>query len=207
MALHDVDKEFDMRVVLDGVNVCLETGRSYLLTAENGSGKTTLLQVMAGLIRPTRGRVLWRGKPVTRASKAEVGVVLQSPMIYGDLTGLENLTLYAGLYGVKLPKASAEQWLHRFQLTDAMHRPAREYSKGMRQRLALARALVHTPSLLLLDEPFDGLDIHGIELVQNMLREVVASGGTVFMVAHLLQPVENVDGHLTLRYGKLVEVS
>jgi ABC-type multidrug transport system ATPase subunit len=207
LALHEVEKEFDMRLVLDGVTVCLETGRSYLLTAENGSGKTTLLQVMAGLIRPTKGRVLWRGKPVTRASKAEVGVVLQPPMIYGDLTGLENLTLYAGLYGVKSPKAVAERWLHRFQLSDAMHRPAREYSKGMRQRLALARALVHAPSLLLLDEPFDGLDVQGIALVQTILRDTVASGGTVFMVAHQLEPVEHVDGRFTLRNGKLVEVS
>jgi ABC-type multidrug transport system ATPase subunit len=207
LALQDVDKEYDMRPVLDGVNVCLEAGCSYLLTAENGSGKTTLLQVMAGLIRPTRGRVLWRGKPVTRAAKAELGVVLQPPMIYGDLTGLENLTLYAGLFGVRSPKAVAEQWLDRFQLCDFMHRPAREYSKGMRQRLALARALVHGPTLLLLDEPFDGLDVQGIALVQNMLREVVVSGGTVFMVAHQLQPVERVDRHFTLCYGKLVDVS
>ncbi len=205
LELRNVDMEYDLRPVLTGVTLALKPATTYLLTADNGSGKTTLLQIMAGLTAPTRGKVLWGDRPLVPAVRKRLGVVLQAPMLYGDLTGYENLVLFAALYGVAEPQAAADEWLARVQLEWARHQRVREYSKGMRQRLAIARAMVHEPSVLLLDEPFDGLDPSGRKVVEGLLTEARGRGATVFVVTHEAEHRFCPDHRLTIRQGRLVE--
>ncbi|OFW75703.1 MAG: hypothetical protein A2201_08345 [Alicyclobacillus sp. RIFOXYA1_FULL_53_8] len=206
LTLHSVAKEYDLRPVLDDVNLALERGLRYSLSAENGSGKTTLLQIMAGLSKPTRGKVLWMGQPMSAKQRGLVGVVLQSSFLFGDLTAHENLSLYATLYGRPGPHRLATEWLQRIGLEYAGNAFVREFSKGMKQRLALARAMIHQPQVLLLDEPFDGLDVQSTKLFQDLLQQSQEAGTAVFLVTH--QPTEASAAHrrFTLKYGRLVDL-
>jgi ABC-type multidrug transport system ATPase subunit len=178
-----VTKTFESRTVLIDVSLEVRPGECHWLCGPNGSGKTTLLYVMSGLMRPTRGRVLWNGQPVTAAVRRHIGLVLQEPLVYADLTPEENLVLFARLYGVPMPESVARTWLARCGLTGTGRRPARWLSKGMRQRLALARAMLHQPRLLLLDEPFDGLDNAGIAWLHTELCTALASGTAVIVTS------------------------
>jgi ABC-type multidrug transport system ATPase subunit len=207
LALEGVSKAFDLRPVLEEIDFTLAPGCRYLLSAPNGSGKTTLLRIMAGLSRPTRGRVLWNGAPLDPRGRRHIGVVLQQPMVYGDLTGEENLRLFAGLYGVRDARQAARRWLERAGLEDAGRTLVRHYSKGMRQRLAVARALIHEPAVLLLDEPLDGLDLEGRRSVAGWLDETVSRGTAVFAVMHDTASEWRPDVRLTLRWGRLVVVA
>ncbi|MBX5437148.1 MAG: ABC transporter ATP-binding protein [Alicyclobacillaceae bacterium] len=205
LALEDVDKEYDMKPVLCGVTLSLQEGRRYVLTAPNGSGKTTLLRVMAGLARPTRGRVLWGGRPMRPADRRHLGVVLQQPFFYAELTGAENLLLYAELYGCRPAQRIVDEWISFAGLEEARDLRVRQYSKGMVQRLSLARALLHRPAVLLLDEPFDGLDSDGQTRFAAALAEAAAAGAAVFTVTHrALLPRAAEDIELTIRHGLLV---
>lgn len=204
LSLHDVAKEYDLRPILDDVSLTLEAGRRYVLTAPNGSGKTTLLQVMAGLSKPTRGHVKWNGKPLSPPLRKHLGAVMQETFLYGDLTGEENLRYYASLYGCRDAKWLAKQWLAAVQLTEAANDLVRQYSKGMRQRLSLARAMLHEPQLMLLDEPFDGMDESSTKVAQGLLQGVLERGGTLFLVTHHRTEQAATDVHVTLRHGRLV---
>ncbi|MDQ0188396.1 ABC transporter ATP-binding protein [Alicyclobacillus cycloheptanicus] len=206
LALADVTKEYDFRPVLANVNLTLEPGKRYALTAPNGSGKTTLLHMMCGLSRPSRGAVTWQGKPLSARARRQMGVVLQQGFLYGDLTAVENLLFYARLYGLSGARKLAQDWVQRVGLNDAADLKVKEFSKGMKQRLSLARALLHEPALLLLDEPYDGLDRTSRQLFQDVLSDRVRSGATVFLVTHQEDEARFADTHLTLQYGRLVEV-
>lgn len=205
LKLASVSKEYDLRPVLDEVNLTVRAGETYALRAPNGSGKTTLLQVMCGLTRPSRGTLTWADKPFTPDARRHIGVVLQQGFLYGDLTGEENLRLYARLYGCADPRSVASSWVERAGLSDADDLKVKEYSKGMKQRLSLARAMLHQPQLLLLDEPFDGLDAGGVRVFQRILQASVQEGTAVFLVTHHEQEAEGAAHTLTLRYGRLVE--
>lgn len=204
LSLVGVYKEFDFRPVLSDVHLRLEAGASYALAAPNGSGKTTLLHIMCGLTRPTSGHVLWQDKPWGPSARRRFGVVLQQSFLYGDLTGLENLTLYARLYGCAKPKDLAEAWVHSVGLEEANDVKVKEYSKGMKQRLALARAMLHEPDILLLDEPFDGLDAQSVGQFHQHLSKQVERGATLFLVTHHEDEARAVQHRLTLRHGRLV---
>lgn len=206
LSLAAVDVEFDYRVVLEAVTMTFEPGVRYALTAANGSGKTSLLRVLAGLLRPTRGQVLWQGNPLTAAHRGRLGVVLQQPFLYADLTGAENLRFYGRLYGVDHLEHVVSNWLEQLDLIDAAAVRVRDYSKGMRQRLSLARALIHQPTCLLLDEPYDGLDGKGRQTVADRLAQQVDAGSTLLVVTHLEQETHPNDVRLTLEYGRLVGV-
>ena len=153
-----LEKSFDGKRVLRGVDLDVERGGFVLVTGPNGSGKTTLLRIVAGLAAPTRGEL------EVRADRAELGFLAHEPLVYRELTALENLELYGRLYRVP----------------ERRERVA-SYSRGMQQRLALCRALLHEPSLLLLDEPYAGLDDAGAELLDGELAE--RSGRATFVVA------------------------
>jgi ABC-type multidrug transport system ATPase subunit len=207
MQLQGVAKEFDFRVVLDDVTLRLESGTWYSLVAPNGSGKTTLLQVMAGISKPTRGQVLWGGNAFLPKHRRELGVVLQQPLLYGDLTAAENLVYYASLYQVPNAKRAAAEWLEKLKLWAVRDQRVKELSKGMKQRLAIARALIHNPSLILLDEPFDGLDAESSRNTLELLKQAVGNGATIFMVTHNPTEVRHADICYTLRFGRLVKLT
>ena len=168
-------KSFGEKRVLRGVDLDLVRGGFAVVTGPNGSGKTTLLRICAGLALPTDGELH------VEAERAQVGYLGHEPLVYRELTALENLELYGRLYRVPERRERIGMVLERFGLWDARHERVGSYSRGMTQRLALCRALLHDPDLLVLDEPFNALDAEGIELLSDQLEELHAA--RTFLVA------------------------
>ncbi len=181
-----LSKFFGSKVALEGVSFSLPAGGILALLGPNGSGKSTLLQTLAGILSPSEGQVLLFGEnPVeSEAVRARFGFMGHSSLLYSDFSAEENLHFYARLYGLKDGPARAAKWLDYFQLSHAARYRARAYSQGMRQRLSLARAMMHDPELLLLDEPFAGLDEASSRLVAKLFAELRSAGRTVIVSTH-----------------------
>lgn len=186
-----LEKRFGDRDVLRGVDVDLPAGGCLLVTGRNGSGKSTLLRLFAGLLAPTAGKL------EIDVDRASLGYVGHEPLLYRELTALENLELYGRLYRVVERRERIGMLLERFGLWEARHQRVSTYSRGMQQRLALCRATLHDPDLLLLDEPFTGLDADGAALLDRELAEL-APTRTVVVSSH--QP-ERLEAIATLRLG------
>ena len=159
-------RRFGEKRVLDGVDLDLARGGFLLVTGPNGSGTTTLLRLIAGLLVPTAGELR------VDAPRERVGFLGHEPLVYRELTALENLDLYGRLYRVPERRERIGMLLERFGLWDARNRRAETFSRGMLQRLALGRALLHDPELLVLDEPFSALDEGGAALLDRELAEL-----------------------------------
>ena len=183
LQLCGVTKEAGHRLLLAGVDRSLRRGEAVGLTGANGSGKTTLLRVIAGLSRPSSGRIRLFGEEPCARARRRLGVLLDASFLYGDLTAEENLLYYGRLYGVPDPRGKAAAWLQKVGLRRDARAPVRTFSKGMRQRLAIARTLLHDPELLLLDEPFDGLDARHAARLEEWLDEWTGAR-TVLLVGH-----------------------
>jgi ABC-type multidrug transport system ATPase subunit len=171
----DVSKRYGSKRVLEDLSFEVPTGGFLVVTGPNGSGKTTLLRLCVGLAVPTRGAL------DVDVERARLGFVAHEPLVYRDLTGAENLDLYGRLYRVRERRERIGMLLERFGLWRARHERVASYSRGMVQRLALARALLHEPDLLVLDEPFTTLDADGAALLDRELAERV--GRSTFVVA------------------------
>jgi heme exporter protein A len=173
---------------LRAVDLTVEAGEVMAVMGPNGAGKSTLLALLSLTMRPTRGRVLFDGEPVRPSDPAvrrRIGLLSHQPLLYPDLTGRENLSLFARLHGLGEPERSVDASVERFALGKLVaERPARVLSRGQLQRLALARALIADPDLLLLDEPAAGLDASAVELIRAALAELRARGGIAVMVTH-----------------------
>lgn len=189
-----VRREFAGRTVLRGIDLTVAPGDVVVLLGPNGAGKTTLLRVLAGMLRPTAGDVRVCGSldPRTREARAHIGFVGHESGCYPDLTGWENLVFHADLRRVPDAAVRVAELLAWTALGDAGDRPARTYSRGMLQRLALARALLHAPDVLLLDEPFTGLDPTGAASLVRLLGELAVAGHAVVMSVHDVTPVAGV---------------
>jgi len=172
-----VEKRYGAAYGLRPVSFTLDRGGCLLVTGTNGSGKTTLLRVLAGLAAPTRGLL------EVGVERGELGYVGHDPLVYRELTGLENLELYGRLYRVRERRERIGMLLERFGLWEARGRRVSSYSRGMTQRLALCRALLHDPTLLLLDEPFNALDGDGAALLDRELG-VLARERTLVVSTH-----------------------
>lgn len=173
--------------VLRGVDLELHAGEGLALLGPNGAGKSTLLRLLAGLHRPRRGRILLRGgafDPADPGHRRLVGFVSHESFSYEALSARENLQLAARLYGLGKRDAEIDALLGSLGLGWALRRPVREFSRGMGQRLSLARALLHDPPLLLLDEPFSGLDPAGVEGLGALLAERRRAGVAILMTSH-----------------------
>jgi heme exporter protein A len=189
-ALHvdRVFKFFGDYPALRDVGLSLEPGACLALLGRNGAGKTTLLRILAGLSRPSKGHVLVFGKDSREQStRARIGVLGHGIAIYDELSAIENLKLFASLYGLKDPHGQAMKWLERTGLDRVADGLVREFSRGMRQRLAVARAFIHEPTLLLLDEPFTALDDRAIAVLQTLLSDAKKEGRTIVMSTHQLR--------------------
>jgi heme exporter protein A len=202
-------KLFGRHRALGGVDVTLRAGRLCALLGPNGAGKSTLLGILSTLVRPTSGEVRFAaaGRDLeAREIRAGIGVLAHEAMVYGELSGLENLRFFARLYDVPDAEARATALLDEVGLDkEARQRAARTYSRGMLQRLALARALLHQPRLLLLDEPFTGLDRHGTAALARTLAAARQDGRIVLVVSHDLEALGELCDHLVvLRRGKIV---
>jgi heme exporter protein A len=203
-------KRYGTERALAGVSLELRAGSMCALLGHNGAGKTTMLGILSTLVRANDGDVVYRaagGAAVTgEAVRREIGVLAHSSLCYAELTATENLALFAGLYGVDDSAAAVSALLDRVGLDDkARDRPARTYSRGMLQRLALARALLAQPSLVLLDEPFTGLDRGGAIALGEQLGELTKGGAIVVVVTHDLEAIAGRADHVAiLKRGKLV---
>jgi len=160
-----LERRYGAKRVLRGLDLDVARGDFTVVTGSNGSGKTTLLRLVAGLAAPTGGEL------TVDVDRAHLGFVGHESLVYRELTAIENLVLYARLYRVPEARERIGMLLERFGLWDARNERASTYSRGMLQRLALCRALLHEPSLLLLDEPYSGLDAEGAELLDRELAE------------------------------------
>ena len=168
-----LEKRYGMRSVLRGVSFELASGGALIVTGPNGAGKTTLLRMLVGLATPTRGSL-----EVT-VERARVGFVGHEPLVYRELTALENLDLYGRLYRVAERRERIGMLLERYGLWDARNQRVSGYSRGMTQRLALCRALLHEPALLVLDEPHSALDAEGAGLLDGELGALAGSRSLV----------------------------
>ena len=172
-----LEKRYGRKWVLRGLDVAVPEGGFAVVTGPNGSGKTTLLRLLAGLAQPTRGDL------VVGVDRARVGYLAHEALVYRELTAVENLDLFGRLYRIPERRERIGMLLERFSLWDARNDRVSTYSRGMTQRLALCRALLHDPELLLLDEPYSALDEDGAALLDREL-EGLAGGHTVVVATH-----------------------
>src|SRR5947207_8385898 len=199
VAAEDVWKYYGDYPALREIPLTIDPGSCVALLGRNGAGKTTLLRIIAGLSKAGRGRVSILGKdardPETRR---RVGVLGHGISVYEELSAFENLMLFGRLYGLENPARSAAEWLERTGLARVRDGLVREFSRGMRQRLAVARAFLHNPEVLLLDEPFTALDDRAIAVLQTLLREALAAGKTIVMSTHQLREALELATHVAL---------
>ncbi len=183
LRLSKLTKKFGAIRAVWNVDLEISRGDCLAIFGPNGAGKTTLLKVIASLTQPTNGEISFKGHNRRRDG---VGYVSHLSLLYNELTGMENLLFYARLFQIKDAQLRAAEMLSKMGLKEARNQPAREYSRGMKQRLTLARALLHEPQLLLLDEPYTGLDQHGCRLFTEVLRGLKQEGRTILLVTHNL---------------------
>lgn len=180
-------KRFGLKTVLRGLDFTVASGEFVALLGPNGAGKTTFLRILASLSRPTAGVVQvggYRLPEQAAAVRRRLGVVSHQPLLYGDLSAEENLRFYGRLYGLRDLEARVDEVLELVGLANRRRDLVRTYSRGMQQRLAIARALLHRPEVLLLDEPYTGLDQDACAMLDAVLRQVAEAGHTVVMTSH-----------------------
>lgn len=189
-------KTFGLTPVLHGTDFSVEMGRAATIVGANGSGKSTLLAILAGLIAPTEGCAMVFDADTRKFGPNErrrIGMLSHQSFLYPSLTAHENLEFYGRLYGLSDPRRSADAWLERVGLADSANERVRAFSRGMEQRLAAARAMLHGPSLLLLDEPFAALDVDGVARLKSLLRSAIEDGCSMIATAHLPLEVEGIE--------------
>jgi heme ABC exporter ATP-binding subunit CcmA len=199
VAVEGVWKYYGDYPALRDIRIEAAAGQCLALIGRNGAGKTTLLRVIAGFSSAQRGTVRIAGKePREAETRRHLGFLGHGISVYDELSALENLVLFGKLYGLADPKKSAHEWLERTGLERVRNGLVREFSRGMRQRLAVARAFLHEPSVMLLDEPFTALDDRAIAVLQRLLREALAAGKTIVMSTHQLKEALDLASHVAL---------
>ena len=199
-------KQYNRLPVLNQLSLTINEGDFCLLVGDNGTGKTTLLRILAGLVRPNQGDVTLCGASANAdpAVRYQIGYVGHQPMVYQDLSAYENLQHTARLYQVKDSGVSISQAIQSFGLTAHQHQPVRTLSRGMLQRLALARATLHKPAILLLDEPYTGLDQDSARFLDATLQEWHSPGRIILLAAHRPQRLLSIASHVAwLKQGQI----
>lgn len=188
--MKNVTKRFGRVTAVDGVDLSIEPGEFLTIFGPNGAGKTTLIKLMSGLVRATAGEITIGGLGITDHHdelRKRIGLISHQTFTYGQLTALENLLFFARLYGVKNIKERADFLLEEVGLTRRANDMTRVFSRGMLQRLSIARALIHDPRILFLDEPFTGLDQHAAETLKRSLARLHNENRTIIMITHNLK--------------------
>lgn len=203
LSVRELTKNFGKLCAVNTLNLEVKAGQVFGMLGPNGSGKTTTLGMLMGVINPSSGDYSWFGEPPTHLMRKRIGAVLEHPIFYPYLTGQKNLELNAMIKG-----ASAEsitKVLEVVELTARKDDKYKTYSLGMKQRLAIASALLNDPTVLILDEPTNGLDPMGIAEIREIIKKIAANGKTIILASHLLDEVQKVCTHFAiLRKGKLV---
>lgn len=185
IVIDHVTKKFGEDTVLDDINVTMEQGKVYGFAGNNGSGKTVLMKCICGFLPVTKGKIYVNGKVIgTEIDFPEnIGVIIETPGFLPNLTGMRNLEILAGLRG-KISKEEVREAIQRAGLDPDLKKSVAKYSLGMRQRLGIAQAIMEHPDFLILDEPFNGLDKHGVEDIRNLLLELKEQGKTIILASH-----------------------
>lgn len=197
----DVRKTFGQFHALSGVSCTFKAGELTLIMGPNGAGKSTMLSILSTLSRPTSGEVFygdWRHRYFESHGRHRIGLVAHSPMLYPQMSPRENLLFFARLYRVNDPAETVESWIIRLRLHHAATKPIQQLSRGTVQRVALARALLPDPYLLLLDEPFTGLDQEAIACLTHEIQSAVHAGKIIVLITHDPSAIDGQSSHLVL---------
>lgn len=209
LAARDIEKRFEHRVILNRATLALHPGEVVLLVGANGSGKTTLARIMSTMLRADRGSLTLDGTPVEKRliqSRRAIGFASHRPFLYLGLTPIENLEFFGRLSGLKDARARASRQLERFGMTPFANTPVDCFSRGMLQRVALLRALQGEPSVLLLDEPYAGLDDDGTATLNAFLIEARDRGAATLVISHDRDRVATLHPRIcAIRAGKVEE--
>lgn len=209
--LKDVTRRFGHLTAVRGVTLSIPQGQTFTLLGPNGAGKSTLLRIIATLGKPTSGTVHIRNIDVRESPeqvRAHIGLISHHTLLYDDLTARENLIFYAKMYGLKNRSDSVDEALETVGLAERHKDLVRGFSRGMKQRLAIARATLHQPEILLLDEPFTGLDTAARSLLSHMILNLRSKGRTILLVTHdLAQGLTLANQFGILKRGKIVHES
>jgi heme exporter protein A len=201
IAVRGLAKSFGTHVALRGIDLDVAEGECLALVGPNGAGKTTLLRILATLSKPSAGRVHVAGIDLAdgaREARRQIGFLSHQPLLYEDLSGEENLRFYARMYDVSDPEVRVPRMLEQVGLSASGHDPVRTYSRGMKQRLAIARAFLHDPPVLLLDEPYTGLDRQAAAMLDMVLHQVGMGSRTAIVTTHNLERGLNVSDRAVL---------
>jgi len=187
ISVSGLQKYFGPVKALRGIDFEINAGEYVALLGVNGAGKTTLIRILSTLTKPSVGKVMIAGFDIPKDSnriREQLGVMSHSTFLYGDLSAEENLLFYGKMYGVAQLRPRIDELLERVSLETRRHDLVRTFSRGMQQRLSLARAILHRPKILLLDEPFTGLDVNAAGMVTELLRQFIIEGITVLLTTH-----------------------
>ena len=199
-----LSKSFGYRRVLSGLSFKIAAGEHLVILGRNGCGKTTLINILATLVKPSYGKVIINGLDISKNDigiRRSIGVVNHATMLYNSLTVAENLRFYARMYNIASPDGRTQELIELFGLTLWQKTRVGDTSRGIQQRTAIARALIHEPSVLLLDEPESGLDPTASDLLQNILKEHTNSGGAVISTTHNLEFASSTSGRIVILTG------
>ena len=200
---NQLHKRYGAVRALNDVSITVHSGQVFGLLGPNGSGKTTLLGIALGVIRPTSGSFLWKGEPPHKSVRQQIGAILETPLFYPYLSASRNLEIVAQIKKVSHTRIS--EVLEQTGLGNRANDKFKTYSLGMKQRLAIASALLCNPDILVLDEPTNGLDPQGIAEIRQLIIEIANTGKTIILASHLLDEVQKVCTHFAvLRQGKLL---
>jgi heme ABC exporter ATP-binding subunit CcmA len=203
--LENISKLFGSFAALRQVSVDLEAGKCYVLIGENGAGKSTLLRILAGLLRPSNGKITVFGGADPHDARERIGYMSHAPMLYDEFTGQENLSYFASLYPGRKCLGPAEA-LRQVGLDPDLQRPLGQYSQGMRQRTSLARVLMPIPELLLLDEPFSNMDVESAHQMVELLAGFRQSNRTIVITTHQREQAAPIaDWILRLKAGRIAD--
>jgi heme exporter protein A len=200
-------RAFASRLAVAGVSFSLAPGECLALFGPNGAGKTTLLRVLAGLLKPTSGKAHISGIPLPGGplARSRVGLISHHTMLYDALSPRENVSFAARLYGIPDPRARVDDALRCMSMLERADTPVRLLSRGMQQRVSIARATVHSPQIVLADEPYSGLDDSGARALTSLLRELLSAGTSIIIVTHNLTEGLSLATHAAvMNRGKFV---
>ncbi|WP_409969527.1 ABC transporter ATP-binding protein [Bengtsoniella intestinalis] len=201
-----VSKRFGQESVLQDVSFTLEQGQIYGIVGRNGSGKTVIFKLIAGLLRPDKGEIFCQGQPISRTNAflPWAGILIESPCFLPHYSGLKNLQVLNSLSPHPVPKARLQEVMTQLGLDPKSRKAVRSYSLGMKQKLGIAQAIMHHPSLLILDEPMNGLDESSVAQVRTLLQGYKEKGTTIFLSSHNPEDIHALcDGLFTVKAGQV----
>lgn len=208
LEINGLSKRYKGVQALDDLNLKVEKGMIFGLLGPNGSGKTTTLGILLGILRPSKGNFSWFGNLAKDENRKRIGALLETPNFYPYLSAVRNLKITGKIKEVEDIDDRIEHVLKTVDLWDRRNSKFRTFSLGMKQRLAIAAALLNNPEVLVLDEPTNGLDPQGIKEIRDLIHEIASNGTTIILASHQLDEVEKVCSHVAiLRKGKLISIS